>query len=151
MAAIDEISVFQDHEIHVYKGDKFEDSNHDEDIIISIGKASGDGKRRPNVRLRPLWNLEDTDEYRTYKEKYSPGDYFQQTIDSISRPGSGSILQNFLLANRDRYFIKNVYSTLKAEDGTDMSGPVTDFWKRRIAKGLAVFDETLNRYKILFH
>jgi len=150
MAEFDEIILFQKNEIHVYKGDKPHDANYDEDIIISIGKASNDGRLRPNVLLRPLWNLKDTDEPRAYKEKFSPGDFFQQTFDSNNRPGSGSILQDFLLANGYRYSIKNVYSTLKSEDGFDISDPAIDFWKRRIAKGLAVFDDTLKRYKILF-
>ena len=150
MAEIDEIILFQDTEIHVFKGDKLNDANYDEDIIICIGKATNDGSRRPNVLLRPLWNLKDTDEPRAYKEKFSPGDFFQQTFNSNYRPGSGSILQNFLLANGDRYSIKNVYSTLKSEDDFDISDPAIDFWKRRVAKGLAVFDDTLQRYKILF-
>lgn len=129
MAEIDEIVLFKDNEIHVFKGDKPNDDNYDEDISICIGKATNDGIFRPNVLLRPLWNLKDTDEPRAYKEKFSTGDFFQQTFDSNKRPGSGSILQDFLLANGSRYSIKNVYSTLKSEDDFDISDPAIDFWK----------------------
>jgi hypothetical protein len=155
LGKIDKTIPYREYMFRVLQNDTETDGNWEGDISITCHAAlyGKIGSRLTGLVLRPLWNLNWAERVLTYKNKFSLGDYFQQTISNNSGiPKCAEILHDFLLEHGSQFAIHNVFSTLEQEDGEgfNMSPGATKFWNRRVAKGKARFDEQLQRYRILW-
>lgn len=153
MKRIDRNYSYQDYNIHVLRGlSDVNDMNWKGKLSFILSK---DGENiRGELHLFPLW-LFDEDEIDDpnfeYKKQYDIGDYFQQTFSAEpTRNNIGSILHDFIIANKDDLDIENVFSTKHSEDGHNISIVAENFWKKRIGLDKAQDDEKVNRHKIKF-
>jgi hypothetical protein len=153
MERIDMVFEYRGFNIHVFRGLPNEiDLNWNEEIKFTITKASEEIKG--TLCLKPLWFIDDDerdDPTFEYKNKYTIGDYFQQTfITEPTRKGIGSVLHEFIIENRLRFSFNNVFSTNVIEDWHAISSDASSFWEKRTELKKAIKDDELNRHKILF-
>ncbi|HTD39506.1 MAG TPA: hypothetical protein VK671_02715 [Mucilaginibacter sp.] len=144
MNTFNETIYFNDSQLTIVKKGP-DDANYDEDIEIGLANNVG----TCNLVLRPLWKTEFADD-DDYKQKYSYGDYFQQTI--VSSPtgnGLGALMHDFLIMYASNFEIYNVFSTYEIEDGYNLNEAAIKLWESRTKQKKAAFNDSFNRYQIL--
>jgi len=150
MERINNFYEFKDYTIHVFRGlANVEDMNWDREIIFTLSKKGEN--IRGELILKPLWHFDGDEDNSEYKNQYEENEYFQQTFLTYPvRKNIGSILHDFIIANKNDLNIKNVFSTKTAEDNHVISIDAEAFWQKRILLNKAEHDERVDRHKIKF-